>query len=357
MLHLSLPLMLLNKRQETILSFLEKALRPAAMADLLGYLQTKSGGVTRMTINRDLRLLIAHGYVESGGTGRGAIYRLARGYEARKPTDAEAYFKVDPDKRSIQETFNFGVFSLFGAIFTKEEITQLEGWNSVYRENIKKLSPTALKREYERLTIELSWKSSKIEGNTYTLLETEYLLREHKEPAGHTKEETNMILNHKIALDYIRSHQSQFKKLTVRKIEDIHTLLVKNMEVERNIRTRLVRIAGTRYRPLDNKFQIREALEKMCRMVNKQKNPFAKAISAMLLISYIQPFEDGNKRTSRLVGNALLMAYNACPLSFRSLDELEYKKAVLLFYEQNNFWYFRKLFMEQFEFAVENYFG
>ncbi|MBU4057052.1 Fic family protein, partial [Patescibacteria group bacterium] len=81
-----------------------------------------------------------------------------------------------------------------------------------------------------------------------------------------------------------------------------------------------------------------------------------KAVIAMILIAYIQPFEDGNKRTSRLTGNAILMAHDICPLSYRNMDEVEYKKAVILFYEQNNIGYFKKLFIEQFEFAVKNYF-
>ena len=94
----------------------------------------------------------------------------------------------------------------------------------------------------------------------------------------------------------------------------------------------------------------------MCHLVNKSKNVFEKAVLAMLLIAYIQPFVDGNKRTSRMIGNAILLANNACPLSYRNINEIEYKKAVLLFYEQNNLSYFKKLFIEQYEFVVENYF-
>jgi Fic family protein len=74
------------------------------------------------------------------------------------------------------------------------------------------------------------------------------------------------------------------------------------------------------------------------------------------MIAYIQPFEDGNKRTSRMVSNAILLAFGICPLSYRSIDEAEYKKAVILFYELNNISYFKQLFIEQFRFAVNNYF-
>ena len=182
-------------------------------------------------------------------------------------------------------------------------------------------------------------------------------MRERIEPKGHTREETTMILNHKIALDYIRAHAGRFKRLDLRDIEAVHSLLITGLNVKKNIRHGLVRISGTAYKPIDNRFQIREAMEKTCKLINKQKSPFAKALIAMLMLSYIQPFEDGNKRASRLIGNALLLAHNTCPLSFRSIDELEYKKAVLLFYEQNNFKYFKELFINQFKFAVENYFG
>lgn len=77
---------------------------------------------------------------------------------------------------------------------------------------------------------------------------------------------------------------------------------------------------------------------------------------ALLLIAYIQPFEDGNKRTARLLGNALLIAGHFCPLSFRSIDEKEYKKAVILFYEQHNIRSFKALFIEQFVYATNHYF-
>ena len=77
---------------------------------------------------------------------------------------------------------------------------------------------------------------------------------------------------------------------------------------------------------------------------------------AVLLISYIQPFEDGNKRTDRIVGNAILIKNGYCPLSYRSVTPGDYKKAMVLFYEQNNISAYKKLFVEQIEFAVKNYF-
>ncbi len=94
----------------------------------------------------------------------------------------------------------------------------------------------------------------------------------------------------------------------------------------------------------------------MCELVNHKENVFEKALLTLVLISYIQPFMDGNKRTARIVSNALLMNHNFCPISFRTVDSVEYKKAMLLFYEQNNISSFKEIFISQFEFAVNTYF-
>lgn len=102
----------------------------------------------------------------------------------------------------------------------------------------------------ERLGVDLSWKSSQIEGNTYSLLETERLLKERQEATGKTREEAIMLLNHKDALDFVLNVPDYLKEISVHRIEDIHSLLTKDLGVERNIRRRRVGITGTNYRPL-----------------------------------------------------------------------------------------------------------
>jgi Fic family protein len=94
----------------------------------------------------------------------------------------------------------------------------------------------------------------------------------------------------------------------------------------------------------------------MCRLINRKENVFEKTLLALVLLSYIQPFNDGNKRTARIISNALLIANHYCPISFRTVDALAYKKAMLIFYEQNTISAFKQLFMEQFRFAVKTYF-
>jgi Fic family protein len=213
-----------------------------------------------------------------------------------------------------------------------------------------------VKKEIERITIELAWKSSKIEGNTYSLIDTEILIKENKEAIGHKKDEATMILNHKKALDYIFSKQDDFKVFSLRKMEDIHALLVDVLDVNKGLRLKPVGITGTNYKPLDNQYQIKEALEMTIEKMNKAHDSWSQALIALLMISYIQPFEDGNKRSARLIANACLIAHNVCPLSFRSVDESAYKKAMLIFYELQNASLFKKIFVDQFNFSIDNYF-
>lgn len=105
-------------------------------------------------------------------------------------------------------------------------------------------------------------------------IETVRLLRERETAQGKTKEEAIMLLNHKDALDFILEVPDYLKDISVHRIEDIHSLLTKELGVDRNIRHRRVGIIGTNYRPLDNEFQIREALEDTCVLINRKVNVF-----------------------------------------------------------------------------------
>lgn len=165
-----------------------------------------------------------------------------------------------------------------------------------------------------------------------------------------------MLLNHKEALDFIFANKDYLSPLSIQKIEDIHSLLIKDLGVDRNIRKGRVGISGTNYKPLDNEYQIREALGDMCELVNNRDSIFEKALLILVLISYIQPFVDGSKRTARIVSNAIFLEHGHCPISFRTVDAVDYKKAMLIFYEQNNVSAFKEIFTSQFEFAVKTYF-
>ena len=311
------------------------------------------------TIKRLLSAAVKEGNIETAGRGPATKYKLTPQAHVTMPLDLATYFDKDIDEREVQESFNFDLIRDVlpkVEIFTKEELEVLNDAQMEFEKNTEGMTELEYRKEMERLGVDLSWKSSQIEGNTYSLLETERLLKDKQTASGKTKEEAIMLLNHKDALDFVLDIPDYLKELSVHRIEDIHSILTKELEVDRNIRHRRVGITGTNYRPLDNEFQIREALEDTCTLVNGKDNVFEKAFLTLVLLSYIQAFVDGNKRTARITSNAILIANGYCPISFRTVDSIDYKKALLMFYEQNNIAAFKKIFIEQFLFAVKTYF-
>lgn len=311
------------------------------------------------TIKRTIATLLLQNFIVTTGRGKATKYSISEGLDVFFPIDIETYFEKEIDERQIKEGFSFNLIKetlITVSLFTNDEIIKLSHLQNDFSENTLKLTAVEYNQEFERLAIDLSWKSSQIEGNTYSLLETERLLKEKETAAGKTKDEAVMLLNHKAALDFILDNPDYVNPLTVSRIEDIHSLLIEGLGIDRNIRNRRVGISGTNYKPLDNEFQIKEALNDMCDLINAKDNIFEKALLALVLLSYIQPFSDGNKRTARIISNAILMHNKYCPLSFRTVDSIDYKKAMLIFYEQNNISAFKKIFIEQFEFAVKTYF-
>ena len=311
------------------------------------------------TMKRLLSAAVKEGNIETAGRGPATKYKLTPQAHVTMPLDLATYFDKDIDEREVQESFNFDLIRDVlpkVEIFTKEELEVLNDAQMEFEKNTEGMTELEYRKEMERLGVDLSWKSSQIEGNTYSLLETERLLKDKQTASGKTKEEAIMLLNHKDALDFVLDIPDYLKELSVHRIEDIHSILTKELEVDRNIRHRRVGITGTNYRPLDNEFQIREALEDTCTLVNGKDNVFEKAFLTLVLLSYIQAFVDGNKRTARITSNAVLIANGYCPISFRTVDSIDYKKAMLMFYEQNNIAAFKKIFIEQFLFAVKTYF-
>lgn len=311
------------------------------------------------TMKRMIASGVQNGSIVVEGKARATRYRLSDQAHLLMPLNLDTYFSLDQDKRQVQISFNFDLIRQqlpVVTLFTDDEMAFLNELQAEFRQHISEMTENEYRKEMERLGIDLSWKSSQIEGNTYSLLETERLLRESKTADGKTKEEAVMLLNHKDALRFVLDNPDYLQHLTISHIEDIHQLLTKELSVDRGIRHRRVGITGTNYHPLNNEFQIREALHDTCDLINGKENVFEKALLTLVLLSYIQAFSDGNKRTARITSNAILIANSYCPLSFRSVDSIDYKKAMLIFYEQNNLYAFKKIFIEQFEFAVREYF-
>lgn len=329
--------------------------RPFGTAELTERL---GGTMSLATVKRRLSALAAEGVVCAEKSSRNVLYSLSPKGRIFLPVEPGEYFEKEQDERGGLSRFNFEILpALKGmSLFTPEELLSMDDRFLEFRERVSKLPPDIRKKEMDRLGIDLSWKSSQIEGNTYTLLQTERLLKESLEARGKSRAEAVMLLNHKAALDVITSDPDFFRSLDVGKIENVHSLLVKGLEVSRNVRTCRVGITGTNYVPPDNEFTLREALSDLCEAVNGKESPYEKALLCLLMIGYIQPFGDGNKRTSRLMANAALLSAGHCPLSFRTVDPGEYKESMLIFCEQNSILAFKRLFIEQYKFSADNYF-
>ena len=348
----------MNQRQQLIVEF-AKQNNEFQTKDVLDFFEWKVD-VERITVIRDLGFLVKNKILTQTWKGRAVKYSFSQSNKIFEQIDLEEYFSLAYDKRAILKSFNFELFDTLKevTIFTSEEREKLENLQAEFTKNIWKYdSQTLINKEYERIMIEFSWKSSSIEWNTYSLLATEALLKENIADETKTPEETQMILNHKDAFNETLINLDLFKEIKLVNIEYLHSVLTKKLGIGANIRKHSVWITGTLYKPLDNEYQIKEAMHNMTALINEKEHFFEKAFLALLLISYIQAFEDGNKRTARMLTNAILLSHYSIPLSYRWVDILAYKKATILFYETNNITYFKKIFIEQFEDAVKNYFN
>lgn len=185
------------------------------------------------------------------------------------------------------------------------------------------------------LLIDLSFSSSKLEGNRYSRLETEVLFQAERIDA-HDKDAI-MLLNHKRAIEFLIDEVPLYG-LSVMVVRNIHELLMQGLLHDENslgaIRKKIVSISNTVYVPT----QMPALLEDMLRLIvdkaREIKNPVEAAFFLWLNIAYLQPFEDGNKRTSRITANIPLLMYNCAPLSFLDVSESDYSLAKIGVYER-----------------------
>lgn len=312
--------------------------------------------ISKATLMRELAFLKRQKFIDTHGNGKNTVYRSLQ-EPFLKYIDIEEYFQENSQMRvKGSKSFNSDILNKFKNVFSDEEKERLISISKKLSVQEKMLDPSIFKREIERFTVEFAWKSSKIEGNTYSLLETEILIKQMKEASGHTKYEAQMILNHKSAIDYVLQSPNKFKELTMNKILNFHSILVKDLEVSSSIRKNKVAITGTEYMPLSSPEEIKIELQKIVDTTNTINFPLTKALLTALMIAYLQPFVDGNKRTSRTLANAILIAYDLYPLSYRDVDIIEYIKAMILFYETNNMYHFKRIFINQYYFSINNYF-
>ncbi len=207
---------------------------------------------------------------------------------------------------------------------------------------------TYLLKIYNRLMIDLSWNSSRLEGNTYSLLETERLLEAGERAEGRNAEEAQMIINHKAAIELLFDSDPGigFNRYT---ICNLHAILSENLLSDPSacgrLRTRAVGITGTVFHPLETPQAIEECLDLVLEKAESIHDPFEQAFFGMVQMPYLQPFEDVNKRVSRLAANIPFMRMKLCPLSFIDVPLKDYVKGMLGVYELNAVEYIRDVFV------------
>lgn len=207
---------------------------------------------------------------------------------------------------------------------------------------------TYVRQVLDRLLIDLSWNSSRLEGNTYSLLETARLFERGESAEGRNAEETQMILNHKAAIEMLAEQAEEigFNRYT---ICNLHALLSDNLLADPaacgRLRSRAVGIGGTVYHPLEVPAQIEDYFLEVLQKASAIADPFEQAFFAMVQLPYLQPFEDVNKRVSRLAANIPLVKTNLCPLSFIDVPKDDYVNGMIGVYELNRIDYLRDVFV------------
>lgn len=225
-------------------------------------------------------------------------------------------------------------------------------------ENTIRPAGTYARNILNRLLIDLSWNSSRLEGNTYSLLETKRLIELGESAPGKEATEAQMILNHKGAIEYIIESAAE-EKISIHEVCSVHALLSENLLGDSSASGRLrqisVGIGGTTYMPLENPQILKECFQVFVEKLNLIEDPFEQSLFSLIHLSYLQAFEDVNKRTARLVANIPLIKENLKPLSFTDVDQESYVKSLLGIYEKNDICLLRDLYIWAYKRSSQKY--
>jgi Fic family protein len=217
---------------------------------------------------------------------------------------------------------------------------------------------TYFRKVLDRVLIDLSWNSSRLEGNTYSLLETQRLLEAGETADGKAADEKQMILNHKAAIELLAEQADEigFNRYT---ICNVHALLAENLLADPvaggRLRTGAVAITGTVFHPLEVPQMIEDCFDLFLAKASAIEDAFEQAFFAMVHLPYLQPFDDVNKRVSRLAANIPLIRWNLSPLSFVDLPQSDYVQGIIGVYELNRVELLRDVFVWAYERSCARY--
>lgn len=325
-------------------------------------------GISLATLKRHIGQLQQDGRVVRTGKARATRYSLATDAAAGKTpltTIGPAWSAAAQDLRT----------QLLLPLGARHPVTYHRSWVDGYMPNVsswlgtevaqqlfeagrmsgQQAAGTYARKVLEQLLIDLSWSSSRLEGNTYSLLDTQQLFADGVHDGGR---EAVMLLNHKRAIEFMVDAVPHYG-LTRPVITNTHALLMQdlldNATALGAVRTKVVNISGTVYVPTQVPALLEDMLTTVLEKARLVKNPVEAAFFLWVNIAYLQPFEDGNKRTSRLAANIPLMLYNCAPLSFLDVDPHDYAFAMIGVYEQLNLSMAQALFAWTYRRSVAKY--
>jgi Fic family protein len=337
--------------KRAVVEFLQRrAARWSATADL----RMDVPGIPDRTLRRWLADLVEEGLVERSGARKGARYRWIEG---RAPQE-----QMPQDSPAAATIFSPAATHLLQMVerplYTRSPVTYAEDWVRSYvpnqtfylsdtqraqlqkrgkRPGIPGRAGTYIQKIFDRLLIDLSYNSSRLEGNTYSLADTEQLVIKGIGAAGKLNEEQVMILNHKEAIRYLAKDPAQLM-LEEETIRTVHYLLADGLvpsELAGQIRNEGVMVSGTTYSPLEGRDRLSAHLQELLRQARLIEDPFEQSFFLLGHISYLQAFVDVNKRLARLASIIPLIKNDSVPQSFVDADKNDYMKALICFYEFN----------------------
>ncbi len=335
-----------------------------------------AGAVPRRTLQRRLALLVEQGRLQMHGEARSVRYLCAPmvpGFaDAPESVIAQVYVPTSLEGEQIK-TWVRQARQLRPPVGYKLEFLERYHPNQTaylpqnLRNQLHALgrSPadqtpagTFARDIFNRLLIDLSWASSQLEGNTYSRLDTERLIEFGQAAEGKGALETQMILNHKAAIEYLVCDPER-ANLSTGTVIALHAFLSDGLMADPcacgRIRNRAVEIGGSVYLPVALPQRVEELFGIVIQMAAEIHDPFEQAFFLMVHLPYLQPFEDVNKRVSRLAANIPLIRHNLCPLSFIDVPQQAYVDAMIGVYELNRIELLRDVFVWAFERSCQQY--
>ncbi len=355
------------QEKNLLLSIINESPSGIDLAQLLAQQTT----IPRRTVQRWIHQWLESGVILAEGSGRNRLYKPVA-IDAVENDIFPAYIPLTDDSKDILDYINQPLAARKPVAYQSELLESYIPNHSFYlseslRQQLKNMGNTGqdslpagtFGREIiSRLLIDLSWASSHLEGNTYSLLDTRELIERGKIATGKAAIETQMILNHKTAIELLIENADaiEFNRYT---LLNLHSALSENLlpnpADEGRLRQHLVSISKSVFQPPSVPQKIDEMFDLFIKKANAIKDPFEQAFFVMVHLPYLQPFADVNKRTSRLAANISLIKHNLCPLTFIDVPEAAYSRSILGVYELMRIELLRDLFVWAYERSTQAY--